>query len=135
MKPNLLFGRKHRLSAIMTPHTGVKTSAEPGSVGISMVKDPANTAGRLTTSSLFPKVVPTNSLIYVHFSGRTTLQDKMTACVAKSLLNGTRTLRSRANSPNGTQRLKYSVAETEDHRSIINQVNPFYNEERNTRCF
>ena len=35
----------------------------------------------------------------------------------------------------GMQRLKCSVAESDGHRIVTHNLNPYYYEERNTRCF
>ena len=73
----------------MTLQCGVKTSVEPGLVGNTMVTEPVNMDGRLITLLPFPRVVLITYPTFDHFSGRTTLPDKMTVCTAKSLLKKT----------------------------------------------
>lgn len=62
---------------------GVKTSVVRGSVGATTETEIADMDGKLTTSLLFQKVVPTTFPTYVHFSGKTTLLGRMTVYAAK----------------------------------------------------
>ena len=88
-KQNLLSGRRHKQSEIMTLLCGVKTSVVPGLVGNTMVTEPVNMDGKLTILLPFPGVVLITCPTFDHFSGRTMPPDKMTVCAAKSLLRGT----------------------------------------------
>lgn len=88
-KQNLLSGIRHKQSVTITLQCGVKTSVVPGLVGNTMVTEPVNMDGRLTTLFPFPRVVLIICPTFDHFSGRTMHPDKMTVCAAKSLLRGT----------------------------------------------
>lgn len=83
---NLLFGIRHKLSAIIILTYGVKTSAGPGYVGPSMETGLVNMDGKLTTSRLPLREALTTFPTYALFSGRIMLLDRMIACVVKSLL-------------------------------------------------
>ena len=88
-RPNLLSGKRHKLSQITTRQFGAKTIVALGLVGNSMATGTASMDGRLIISPQLPKAVPTSFPTFVRYSGKTTPPDKMTAYVAKSLLKVT----------------------------------------------